>query len=131
LHFLTTDGSLKRLKGTTHPSGRSYEETNSFHCSIASGNCFLRTKGYYDPRIVPGAGIVLNPPDEGNRGEISGTMIEKDFVDKAYSADPILPSMMRDRFLYFSIHERPASIKGFELRFPESGSLPHGLKLKF
>jgi hypothetical protein len=80
---------------------------------------------------MPGVGVVLNPPDEGNRGEISGTMVEKDFVDKAYSADPILPSMTRDRFLYFSIRERPASIKGFELQFPESGSLPQGLTLKF
>jgi hypothetical protein len=106
-----------------------------------------KTDPNYDPRLDPadprnrgydrgygtfrpGVGVVLNPAG-GKYNAISGQLIAKDFVDKAHSADPIPPSMVRDRFLYFVIDNRPASIKGFELRISQGSGIIRAVSLKF
>jgi hypothetical protein len=90
-----------------------------------------RNRGYHDRRIVPGVDVILNPSGGGDNKEISARLIEKDFSDKAYLPDPVLPSMKRDRFLYFLFAERPADFKGFQLRLPEGRGFPQGAALKF
>jgi hypothetical protein len=92
-----------------------------------------RNRGYGNRRIEPGVGVVLNPPgtNGGNYDEITKRLIEKDFCDKAYSADPVMPNMKRDRFLYFRMDALPAGVKGFELHLPEGKGLPQGIKLVF
>jgi len=78
----------------------------------------------------PNVGVVLNP-SAGKYNAISGQLIAKDFADKAHSEDPILPSMMRDRFLYFRMAERPTSINGFELHLPRGRGMDQAVSLKF
>jgi hypothetical protein len=91
-----------------------------------------RTGTYGSPRIVPGIDVILNPSvDDGNKEEISAVLIEKDFVDKAYAADPVLPSMTRDRFLYFSIGNLPKGINGFELRLTQGRGVSQDVILIF
>ena len=91
-----------------------------------------RTGTYDRPRIVPGIDVILNPSgDDGNNEEISAVLIEKDFADKAYMADPVLPSMTRDRFLYFSIGALPKGINGFELRLSRGKGIPQDVILIF
>jgi hypothetical protein len=92
-----------------------------------------RNRGYGNRRIGPGVDVVLNPAGTGggNYDEITKQLIEKDFSDKAYSADPVMPKMKRDRFLYFGIDALPAGVKGFELRLPAGKGLPAGIRLVF
>jgi len=90
-----------------------------------------RSGRYGDRRIVPGVDVVLNPSSGDDYNEISARLIEKDFSDKAYLADPILPSMKRDRFLYFSMPDHSAGVKGFELRLLKGRGFTEGLSLKF
>ena len=91
-----------------------------------------RTGTYGNPRIVPGINVVLNPSvDDSNKDEITASLIEKDFVDKAYDADPILPSMTRDRFLYFSIGNPPKGINRFELRLTQGKGISQDVILIF
>ncbi len=78
--------------------------------------------------------ININPEIFRGRSEdpaVRGRMIEKDFIDKAYWGDPVLPSMKCDRFLYFVMGNRPPSVKGFELRLSPRGSSQQPLILKF
>lgn len=86
-------------------------------------------RGAYGTRR-PDVGVILNPSG-GKYNAISGQLIAKDFMDKAHSADPISPSLMRDRFLYFKMAERPASIRGFELRLPQGKGIDKAVSLKF
>jgi hypothetical protein len=92
-----------------------------------------RNRGYNrDPYGIrrPGVGVILNP--SGNMyNDISKSLIEKDFMDKAYAGDPIAASMKRDKFLYFLIANRPASTKGFELRLAEGKGVIQAVRLKF
>ncbi len=83
--------------------------------------------------IGPGVDVVLNPSggSSGSDPEVTRRFIQKDFVDKAYLPDPVLPSMTRDRFLYFSITEHPAGIKGFELRILGFKGVSQAIGLKF
>ena len=81
-------------------------------------------------RPRPSVGVVLNPYGK-EYGEISSQLIEKDFIDKAHSTDPILPSMKRDKFLYFKLVDRPASVKGFELLLPRDDDTQKAIHLKY
>lgn len=91
-----------------------------------------RNRGYNDPRIIPGVDVILNPSGGGgNDDEISGRLIEKDFADKAHTEDPIPSSLRRDRFLYFSITDRPKGINGFELRLPKGKGVSQDVVLIF
>ena len=92
-----------------------------------------RNRGYgsstYDNRR-PGVGVVLNPSG-GRYSGVSAQLIEKDFEDKSHSGDPISPSLVRDRFLYFRFASLPASIKGFILRLPRGRGYTEEVTLRF
>ena len=94
----------------------------------------------YDPRYggygIPG--IMVSPRigsggGGGNTGvsQFEKEIIAKDFSDKAHSSDPIDGMMVRDRFLYFSMIDRPVTNKGFALRLPKSKGIPEEVVLKF
>jgi hypothetical protein len=92
-----------------------------------------RYGGYGYPR--PGVDVIVNPRvGSGGGGDMSQferQLIEKDFSDKAHSADPIDGMMVRDRFLYFSMNDRPLTDKGFVLRLPKSKGIAEEVVLKF
>jgi len=94
----------------------------------------VTTRGTYPSGGVWGRpGVILNPG--GGYGvdlsQFERQLAEKDFVDKAHTSDPVLRSMRRDRFLYFSITTKPARTKGFTLRLPVSRGIPQEVVLKF
>jgi len=118
----TTDPSSPNYDPRLDPSNPSYDPHDP------------RNQGrpvYDKPRVVRGVDVVLNPSRGENHDGITESLIEKDFIDKAHSADPLLPSMKRDRFLYFSIAGRAMSAKGFELCLPEGEGFPGGVSLRF
>ncbi len=95
---------------------------------------------YDDPRYGgyprPGVDVIMNPRVGGGGGggdmsQFEKQLVEKDFDDKAHSTDPIDGSMIRDRFLYFSMKDRPVSTKGFTLRLPKSKGIPEEVILRF
>ena len=78
--------------------------------------------------------MVLNPGWSKGSGDLSQfeqALVEKDFVDKAHSLDPVDASSTRDKFLYFSIPEKPANGKGFTLRLPQVKGSGKDIVLKF
>jgi len=93
----------------------------------------------YDPRYggYGRPGIIVSPRIGGGGGGSTGIsqfekqIIEKDFSDKAHSTDPIDGMMIRDRFLYFSMSDRPITNKGFTLRLAKSKGIPEEVILKF
>ncbi len=91
-----------------------------------------RNRGY-GRRGWGGPSIVLNPGGGGG-GDLSQfekQLVEKDFNDKAHTTDPIPSSMNRDRFLFFSLKDRPATVTGFTLRLPKGKGIPEDVVLKF
>jgi len=81
-------------------------------------------------------GVILNPGSgtTGTVGDVSQyekTLVEKDFADKAHNSDPVLPSFTRDKFLYFSVKEIPASTRGYTLRLPPGNGRPEEVVLRF
>ncbi len=96
---------------------------------------------YNDPRYgrypQPGVNVILNPNMGGGGGgggdvsDFERQLIEKDFSDKCHSVDPIDSMMIRDRFLYFPMADRPATDKGFALRIPSGKGIPQEIILKF
>jgi len=87
-----------------------------------------RNTGY--SRSRPDVLVILNPTG-GRYGEISGQLIERDFIDKAYSADPIPSSLTRDKFIYYGLEHRPSGTKGFELRLLKGKGISEPVILKF
>ena len=91
--------------------------------------------GYNGPWARPGVDVVLNPgAGGGGRGDLSEfekKLVEKDFQDKAHSLEPILVSLARDKFIFFSVAQMPASAKGFSLRLPPGKGIPQEILLKF
>jgi hypothetical protein len=90
--------------------------------------------GTYGPWYRPGIDVVLNPGAGGGSGDLSQfekALVEKDFADKAHSLDPIDPVSTRDRFLYFSVAEKPANTKGFTLKLPQPNGEGQDIVLKF
>ena len=94
----------------------------------------------YDPRYggYGRPGIIVSPRIGGGGGggsagvsQFEKQLIEKDFSDKAHSTDPIDGMMIRDRFLYFLMSDRPVTNKGFALRLPKSKGIPEEVILKF
>ncbi len=93
----------------------------------------------YDPRYggYGRPGIIVTPRIGGGGRDSSGVsqfekqLIEKDFSDKAHSSDPIDGMMVRDRFLYFSMIDRPVTNRGFSLRIPKSKGIAEEIILKF
>jgi hypothetical protein len=93
-----------------------------------------RYPGGYPPYGRPGVDVVLNPGALGGGGDLSDferTLVEKDFDDKAHTLEPVRPSSVRDRFLYFSFKEKPSTAGGFVLRFPAAPGATKEIVLKF
>jgi hypothetical protein len=90
--------------------------------------------GTYDPWYRPGIDVVLNPGGGQGSGDLSQferALVEKDFIDKAHSLEPVDASSKRDKFLYFSIPEKPVDGKGFMLRLPPVKGSGKDIVLKF
>jgi len=90
--------------------------------------------GTYDPWYRPGIDVILNPGAGGGGGDLSQfekVLAEKDYVDKAHSLEPVDASSTRDKFLYFSVPEKPAAGKGFVLRLPQGKGSANDIVLKF
>jgi hypothetical protein len=90
--------------------------------------------GTYGPYLRPGVDVVLNPGGGGGSGDLSRfekSLVEKDFNDKAHTMEPVLPHLGRDKFLYFSFTEKPASVKGFTLRLPQAKGMLQEVVLQF
>ncbi len=83
-----------------------------------------------NPWLKPGVDVVLNP-GAGRESAASAQLIERDFINKSYTADPIVPSFSRDKFLYFSLQDCPTSPKGFELHLPSGKGIARSMVLKF
>jgi len=84
----------------------------------------------------PSVDVILNPGGMGGGqgGDVSQyekQLIEKDFDDKAHHSDTILPSFTRDRFLYFSVKEKPATGDGYTLRLAPAKGRPQEVLLQF
>jgi hypothetical protein len=78
-------------------------------------------------------GVVLNP---GGRGGVDSTeneskLVAVDFRNKAHTSDPVICTLCRDRFLYFSVPEKPATKEGIVLILPVSKGIPTEVVLKF
>lgn len=93
-----------------------------------------RNRRIRGPYMRPGVDVVLNPGGgvgKANLSENEKLLIEKDFRDKAHDPEAVLPSMTRDRFLYFSLKDRPKNGKGFELILPPGRGIPQKIVLRF
>ena len=81
----------------------------------------------------PGVDVVLNPGG-GSLGDLSQfekELVEKDFMDKAHTVEPVLPSLNRDRFLYFLVPGQPGPPKGYVLTLPAGKGLAQEIVLRF
>lgn len=81
-----------------------------------------------------GPSIVLSPGGGGTPSDLSQyekSLVVKDFDDKAHTTEPILPSLARDRCLYFLISGPPGAAKGYVLRLPAVKGMPGEILLKF
>jgi hypothetical protein len=93
-----------------------------------------RRSGNRGPYMRPGVDVILNPGGGSGGGDLTQfekQLVEKDFRDKEHPAEPLISSMKRDRFIYFSISDKPGSSKGFILRLPPSKGIPQEIVLKF
>jgi hypothetical protein len=93
-----------------------------------------RRGGYPGGWGRPGVDVVLNPRGGGGGGDLSQfekQLVEKDFDDKSHTNEPILSSLTRDRFLFFSLKDRPKTPRGFTLRLPKTKGIPEDVVLKF
>jgi hypothetical protein len=79
----------------------------------------------------PGVDVVLNPGSGGDLSQYERALAVKDFSDKAHTLEPVLPSLSRDRFLYFSCPSLPANSRGYVLRLPATSGMPQEIILKF
>jgi hypothetical protein len=97
------------------------------------------TPGSYPSGSYPSGGtwgrpsVILNPGggDSGDLSQFERQLVEKDFSDKAHTSEPVLSSVSRDRFLYFSIPSQPAATKGYALHLSVSKGIPQEVVLKF
>ena len=90
--------------------------------------------GSYPPGGPMGRpGIVLNPAGDGgiDSTEHENKLVAVDFRNKAHTSDPIICTLYRDRFLYFSVPEKPATKEGIVLILPVSRGIPREVVLKF
>ncbi|MEJ2112074.1 MAG: hypothetical protein P8Z37_19630, partial [Acidobacteriota bacterium] len=81
----------------------------------------------YRDQVPPGStigrpGIVLNPGGIFDSDSVLNErkLIAVDFRNKAHTTDPVIRTLSRDRFLYFTIPEKPATKEGIILILPAS-----------
>ena len=89
---------------------------------------------YGGPWGRPGVDIILNPGGGGVAGDLSQfekALVEKDFIDKAHSLDPVDASTVRDKFLYFSLPDIPGRATGFKLLLPSATGRAQEIVLQF
>ncbi len=89
---------------------------------------------YGGPWGRPGVDVVLSPGGGSGSGDLSQhekALVEKDFVDKAHSLDPVEARSARDKFLFFSIEGTPAVGMGFVLKLPPAKGIPREIILRF
>ena len=84
----------------------------------------------------PGVDVVLDPGaggggQSGDMSQYEKQLVEKDFDDKAHHSETVLPSFTRDRFLYFSVKDKPAAVKGYTLRLAPAKGRPREVVLGF
>jgi hypothetical protein len=126
-----TDRTDPRYDPRLDPTDPSYDPSDP---RVRNDPNIRRNGSYGGPWIRPGVDVILNPGGRSGGGDLSRfekSLVEKDFSDKAHSAEPVLPSMNRDRFLYFSIKAKPETTKGYTLRLPPAKGFPHEIVLKF
>jgi hypothetical protein len=102
--------------------------------------------GTYPPGTTPGTyptttypsggtygrpGVVINTGGGEDLSKFERALAEKDFLDKAHTAEPVPVSMSRDRFLYFSMEAPQAASKGYTLHVPVSKGIPQEIAIKF
>jgi hypothetical protein len=134
-----TDRTNPRYDPRLDPNDPSYDPNDPR--VRTSGDPRYNDPRYNDPRYggypQPGVNVILNPNMGGGGGgggdmsDFERQLIQKDFSDKAHSSDPIDSMMIRDRFLYFSMADRPLTDKGFALRVPPGKGMPQEIVLKF
>ena len=93
-----------------------------------------RNRGIHLPRgPLEGPDVVFNPGGGGGVDKIENErkLAAVDFRNKAHTSDPIIRTLSRDRFLYFSIPDGPAIKKGLVLILPVSKGIPKEVILKF
>lgn len=95
--------------------------------------------GSYPPRTYPPSrrtgqpDVVLSPGGLGKDAKIRNErkMAAVDFHNKAHTSDPIVRTLSRDRFLYFSIPEDTVIPKETMLFLPVGKGIPQEVVLKF
>jgi len=95
--------------------------------------------GSYPPGTYPPSGrtgqpdIVLSPGGLGKDAKIRNErkMAAVDFHNKAHTSDPIVRTLSRDRFLYFSIPDSTVVPKETMLILPVSKGIPQEVVLRF
>ena len=93
-----------------------------------------RRSGRQGPYIRPGVDVVLNPGSGQGTGDLSQfekQLVEKDFQDKSHTDKPVQTSLARDKFLFFSLANPSANLKGFSLHLPAGKGTPQEIVLKF
>jgi hypothetical protein len=93
-----------------------------------------RNRGIHLPRgPLEGPDVVLNPGGGGGSDRIENErkLAAVDFRNKAHTSDPIVRTLSRDRFLYFSVPEEPVIKEGIVLILPVSKGIPKEVILKF
>jgi hypothetical protein len=125
-----TDRTDPRYDPRLDPSDPSYDPTDP------SNRRYDNRPYSNDPWSRPGVDVIMNPGGGGggSRGDLSQfekQLAEKDFSDKAHSVDPLVASMTRDRFLYFSMPGPSSSTKGYTLRVPPGKGIPQEVVIKF
>jgi hypothetical protein len=93
-----------------------------------------RNRGIHLPRgPLEGPDVVLNPGGGGGIDKIENErkLAAVDFRNKAHTSDPIICTLSRDRFLYFSIPEESAIKEGIVLILPVGKGIPKEVILKF
>jgi hypothetical protein len=127
-----TDPNDPRYDPGMDPNDPRNDPTNPYPGSYPGGSGYPGQQRY--PGGWGGPGIVLNPGGGGGAGDLSQfekQLVEKDFNDKAHTEEPVLPSLSRDRFLYFLVPGRPANLKGYTLQIPAGKGMPQEIVLRF
>ncbi len=116
----------------TDPNDPTYDPSDPRNRT--SGNGPYGNGPYGGPMGMPGVNVVLGPAGgtTGDLTQFERQLAAKDFDDKAFTSEPILPSQTRDKFVYFYFAGTPeARISGYTLLLPAAKGVPQEIVLKF